>query len=158
MALTAIEGTASNIRTDLAVHGSMRRGKGTVGSTTTMNLLIDGRAVFADFGEAMAINEGDRVRAAGSPKSNGLKALAYHNLTNGTHGDGGGSYRVGGVLLLGLGLVAALLVPALPPLIVLPLLILPLAAVFLVIGYRSKAALQLCLQSKAHTPAAPVAP
>ncbi|MEC5293140.1 hypothetical protein VSX64_21995 [Aurantimonas sp. C2-6-R+9] len=54
-----------------------------------LNLLIDGRAIFADFGQAMAINEGDRVRVAEIPKLNGLKAPVYHNLTTGIHGYGG---------------------------------------------------------------------
>lgn len=144
--LTKLEGIASNIRTDTSVHGSISRGKGSVSSTTTMNFLIDGKAVNADFGESMSINNGDHLIVAGVQKSNGLKALAYNNLTNGTYGEGGGTLRVVGIFAVVLGVVTGMLV--------LPLLIIPIGIWVWWVGRRAKAALALCRQasSSAHKP------
>ncbi|WP_338608562.1 hypothetical protein V6617_01290 [Pelagibacterium nitratireducens] len=147
MALTTMEGTASKIRTDLSVHGTMNRGKGSVSSTTTMNFLIDGRAVFAKFGEKMNINEGDQVCVAGVPKSNGFKALAYNNLTNGAYGDGGLANRILGIFLFVFTFLISLVVPYAPIVIVAPIVLFPISIGLLIVGFRSKAALGLCRQS-----------
>lgn len=136
MALIKLEGTASQIRTTTSVQGSISRGKGSVSSTTTMNFLLDGAAVFAQFGEAMSINEGDLVVVAGVRKSNGLNALAYHNLTNCTYGEGGRLMRLAGYVLIALAIGLSLLV--------LPLLLLPVGIWAWWIGRRAKAALTLC--------------
>src|SRR5690606_2500560 len=103
--LTRIEGIASNVRTDTSVQGSISRGKGSVSSTTTMNFLIDGKAVNADFGESMNINNGEHVVVAGLQKANGLKALAYNNLSNGAYGEGGSSIRKAGIFSILAGVV-----------------------------------------------------
>jgi len=85
---TVLAGKVSNIRTTTSVEGKIRRGKGAIASTTTMHLLIAGKAVFADFGEQMNVNDGDTLRVAGDAQANGLRVMAYRNLTNGTHGAG----------------------------------------------------------------------
>ncbi|QEE43574.1 hypothetical protein FVA81_02780 (plasmid) [Rhizobium sp. WL3] len=138
MAFIKLEGTASKIRTDTSVSGSISRGKGSVSSTTTMNFLLDGKAVYAQFGESMSINEGDRVIVAGAQKSNGLNALAYNNLTNGTYGEGGRLARLVGYALIGLGIVLGLLV--------LPLLLIPIGIWVWWTGQRAKNALAICRQ------------
>ena len=143
MALVRLEGIASKIRTDTSVSGSMRRGKGNISSTTTMNFLLNGKAVYAHFGEAMSINDGDRVIVAGVQKSNGLNALAYNNLTNGTYGEGGGLMRLIGYVIIGLAIFASFLI--------LPLLLLPIGIWVWWMGRRAKKALALCRQ----TPIAP---
>ena len=142
--LTKLEGIASNIRTDTSVHGSISRGKGNVSSTTTMNFLIDGKAVNADFGESMNINNGDHVVVAGIQKTNGLNALAYNNLTNGTYGEGGGLLRIGGIVIGVIGLIGAF--------VVIPLVCVPIGFWVWRLGRRSTAALALCRQtsSTAH--------
>lgn len=139
MALTKLEGFASNIRTDTSVQGSISRGKGSVSSTTTMNFLIDGKAVNADFGEAMNINNGDRVVVAGDQKANGLNALAYNNLTNGTYGEGGGTLRVAGIIIAILGIIGSF--------VVIPLVFVPIGIWVWRLGRRAKTALALCRQA-----------
>ena len=136
MGLIKLEGTASKIHRSTSVHGSIRRGKGNVSSTITINFLLDGTAVFAHFGEAMSINDGDLVVVAGLQKSNGLNALAYHNLTNATYGEGGRLMRLVGYALIALAAGFSLLV--------LPLLLLPAGIWAWWIGRRAKAALALC--------------
>src|SRR3546814_20549264 len=125
----------------------MGRGKGNISSTTTMNFLLDGKAVNAHFGEAMSINDGDRVIVAGVQKSNVLNALAYNNLTNGTYGEGGGLMRLIGYVIIGLAVFASFLI--------LPLLLLPIGIWVWWMGRRAKNALALCRQmSTVSNPAA----
>lgn len=151
MTLASLEGIASNIRTDTSVQGSVRRGKGNVSSTTTMNFLVDGKAVNADFGESMSINDGDHVVVAGVQKTNGLKVLAYNNLTNGTYGEGGKSLRIGGIILaivcFGLGMAFIGIVGFLG--IVIPVLFGLIGIWLWWLGHRAKTALALCRQASA---------
>jgi hypothetical protein len=139
--LTKLEGIASNIRTDTSVQGSISRGKGSVSSTTTMNFLIDGKAVNADFGESMNINNGDHVVVAGLQKTNGLNALAYNNVTNGTYGEGGRTLRIVGIIAASAGIIAGMLI--------IPLLLIPIGIGAWWAGRRSKIALALCRQTSA---------
>lgn len=143
--LTRIEGIASNIRTDTSVQGSISRGKGSVSSTTTMNFLIDGKAVNADFGESMNVNNGDHIVVAGIQMANGLKALAYNNLTNGTYGEGGVALRMGGIFCVLSGIVFGILV--------IPLLLIPMGIWVWWLGRRAKIALLLCRQESSAAPA-----
>ena len=103
-----------------------------------MNFLLDGKAVYAHFGEAMSINDGDRVIVAGVQKSNGLTALAYNNLSHGTYGEGGGLMRLIGYDIIGLAIFASFLI--------LPLLLLPIGIWVWWMGRRAKKALALCRQ------------
>lgn len=156
--LTMLEGEASRIRTDTSVQGSINKGKGSISSTTVMNLLIDGRAAFSEFGEQMNVNDGDMVCAAGELKSNGLKLLAYHNLTNGTHGEGGALFRLSGYAMCGIGVLGFLLGLELSGMLVVAIPILLLGAWLLGHGYRYKTALKACLAQPSAQPAAQVQP
>jgi len=102
---TVLEGAVSHIRTTTSVEGTIRKGKGSISSTTTTHLRINDKAAFADFGEQMNVSDGDVLRVAGDAQANGLYIMAYRNLTNGTHGAGGGASTVA---RLGSGFICAM--------------------------------------------------
>jgi len=147
--LNIIEGEASRIRTDTSVQGSIRKGKGSITSTTVMNLLIDGKAAFAEFGEQINVNDGDLVCAAGDPQSNGLRVLAYHNISNGTHGEGGALARLTGYGICAIGAFGFLFALEFGGVLVAAIPTFLLGAWLVGIGHRYKAALKACLAQPA---------
>jgi len=143
--LTVLEGEISSIRTTTSVEGKVRRGKGTIASTTVMHLLIDGKAAWADFGEQMNVSDGDVLRVVGDPQGNGLYIMAYRNVSNGTHGPSGrdlirlaGSYTICGIA------VALAFIPDVLA-VISAVLGLWLGLWFLGMSYRFRTALKTCL-------------
>jgi len=80
---TLLEGKASHIRTYSIVRPALILKTCFLTRVTVTYLLIDGKAAFTqfcdEFGEHMAVNEGDRLCVAGYPQTNGLN----NHLTQG---------------------------------------------------------------------------
>lgn len=143
--MDTLQGVVRNIRS-WAI--SEKPGKVTF-HMTRFSFLLDGRPVEFTSHASPSINEGDQLRVVGSSRSEGLRALAFKNLTNGSQGHGGNGLRyAAGLAILGicaLTLLQMLASPRLAPFLGFALLIVaPLGLWLYLPENRARQALARC--------------